>query len=73
MLFDTDGHGHEADVKAETAKPPSGLRCHFGKLGILNVHGYTTCKNPDDYYRGLNNRIGLWGPLYYKYNKEPPK
>ena len=24
-------------------------------------------------YEALISRVGFWGPLYYKYNKEPPK
>ena len=34
VLLDANGHRHEADVKAETAKPGSGPR-HSGKLRLM--------------------------------------
>ena len=30
-------------------------------------------RSPPDKIGALLIRIGFWGPLYYNYNKEPPK
>ena len=46
------------------------------KNGILMCYslGAATCEYPGVSNIGaLISRIGFWGPLYYDYNKEPPK